>query len=135
MIILVGQKRSKSDPSHPYIPQGKTEPQEYDNVLLSFIELDRFGNGLVLPRNDRDNVAKIKYVDFEEMVGYSYEDFDKNFRSFFFGRELIVHYERRYNDFAVCGVEIGEEPMLELSEAAQKIIQDMLDLYAEKAKK
>ena len=134
MIILVGQNRSKSDPNRPFIPEGKTEPRDFDNVLLSFIELDRFGNGLVLPRCDRDNVAKIKYVDFEEMVGSSYEDFDKNFRSYFFGRELIVHYERRYNDFVVCGVEIGDEPMLELSEVAQKIIQDMLDRYAEKAK-
>ena len=132
MNILVNYKRSTSDPNRPFIPEGKTEPQVFDNVLLIFAEVDRYGRGILLPKSDTDNVAKIRYSDFEEMVGCSFEDFEKNFLSFFFGKEISVQYERRWDKFVVTGVDILDTSYVTATDSYVEEVQKNLERLAAK---
>lgn len=92
--VLVGQRRSASDPNNPWIPPGKTEPRVFDNIKLSVLEMDYLGRGLFASSTSPVTVS-VKTAPFLQELGITYEDFDECFDTCFFGREISVQYVLR----------------------------------------
>lgn len=107
MKILFKQERSLPNAAKPLIKDGKEIV--WDNVNLYFGDLDRYGAGLIIPSDRSRMVVKIRFEDFQSVVGYSYDDFVQLFEDNFFGHEASVWGEQdMYGKFVPRKVEIGE---------------------------
>ena len=107
MKLLIKHERSLPNPNKPYVKDGKT--LTWDNVNLYCAELDRYGMGLVIPGDHSKMVVKIRYSDFEEITGYSYEEFCELYEDNFFGHEISVWGEDVFNKFVPRKVKIEDK--------------------------
>ena len=118
MNILVHYRRSVSDLNKPFKNE-RGEVIEYDNVTLFYVELDRLGAGIVLPKDLLLSSAKIKTSDFEQTVGYTFEVFEESYADTFFGREISVWYEQVYSKLVPRRVEFGDDTYIMFTPKAQ----------------
>ena len=126
MNILIHYRRSVSDPNKPYKNE-KGEVIEYDNITLFYAELDRFGAGVVLPKDLTMSSAKIKAVDFELVTGHTFEAFEAAYCDTFFGRDISVWYEQRYGKLIPRSVQFGEEIYIQFTDAAKALFKEIMD--------
>lgn len=130
MNVLIHYSRTQSDPARPF----KTERGdiiEYDNVTLYYAELDRFGAGVVLPKDRVMNSAKIKTKDFEKVTGYTFADFEAAYVTSFFGRGISVWYEQMYGKLIPRNVVFEDESYLSFTETAIQEIEANLEKIKE----
>lgn len=125
MNILIHYRRNVSDPNKPFKNEAG-EVIEYDNVTLYYAELDRFGAGVVLPKDTVMNSAKLKTADFEQATGHSFEAFESTYIDTFFGRDISVLYERRYGKDIPRTVIFGEETYIQFTDAAKDLFKEMM---------
>lgn len=130
--VLVGCKRSASDPAKPWIPKGETEPKEFDNVKLTVLEMDYLGRGLVVPSGKTPGVVTVKTAVFCDAVGLTIEEIEDCFDTFLFGKEVNVHYERRRDEFVATAVDILDSKYLEFTPCALEDFQKAKDRYVKK---
>lgn len=126
MNILIHYRRSVSDPNKPFKNEAG-EVIEYDNITLFYAELDRFGAGVVLPKDLTMSSAKLKTADFEQVTGYPFDAFEQSYADTFFGRDISVWYEQRYGKLIPRSVQFGEETYIQFTEAAMALFKENMD--------
>lgn len=127
--ILIHYRRSVSDPNKPFKGENG-EIIEFDNVTLFYAELDRFGAGIVLPKDLVMASAKIKTSEFEQVTGYTFEAFEQCYADTFFGRDISVWYEQRYGKLIPRSVQFGDDVYLAFTPAAIDLIKSVADKLA-----
>lgn len=126
MNILIHYRRSVSDPNKPFKNEAG-EVIEYDNVTLYYAELDRFGAGVVLPKDITMSSAKLKTSEFEQVTGHSFEAFEQTYADSFFGRDISVWYEQRYGKLIPRSVQFGDETYIQFTDAAKALFKEIMD--------
>lgn len=126
MNILIHYRRSVSDPNKPFKNEAG-EIIEFDNITLYYAELDRFGAGVVLPKDITMNAAKLKSCDFEQVTGYPIEAFEQCYADTFFGRDVSVWYEQKYGKLIPRSVQFGEETYIQFTDAAKALFKEIMD--------
>ena len=124
--ILIHYRRSVSDPNKPFKSESG-EIIEFDNVTLYYAELDRFGAGVVLPKDLTMSSAKLKTAEFEQITSYSFEAFQASFVDTFFGRDISVWYEQRYGKLIPRSVQFGDETYIQFTDAAKALFKKIMD--------
>ena len=120
--ILIHYRRSVSDPNKPFKGENG-EVIEFDNVTLYYAELDRFGAGVVLPKDLVMSSAKIKTAEFEQITGYTFESFEQSYADTFFGRDISVWYEQKYGKLIPRSVQFGDDVYLQFAPAALELFK------------
>ena len=126
MNVLLHYVRTQSDPSKPFKNE-KGDVIEYDNVTLFYAELDRFGRGVVLPKDRTMNSAKIKTEEFEKVTGYPFNAFEESFMLSFFGRGISVWYEQMYGKLVPRCVTFEDECYLSFTQEAIEMFEKNLE--------
>ena len=124
--ILIHYRRSVSDPNKPFKGENG-DVIEFDNVTLYYAELDRFGAGIVLPKDLVMSSAKIKTAEFEQITGYSFESFEQCYADTFFGRDISVWYEQRYGKLIPRSIQFGDDIYLQFAPAALELFKAVAD--------
>ena len=124
--ILIHYRRSVSDPNKPFKGENG-EVIEFDNVTLYYAELDRFGAGVVLPKDLVMSSAKIKTSEFEQITGYPFESFEQSYADTFFGRDISVWYEQKYGKLIPRSVQFGDDVYLQFAPAALELFKAVAD--------
>ncbi len=115
--ILIKHQRNKGE-----FEAKPGEKIQYDNVVLTVAKLDPYGSGLSISpdRNKEERDFKIPYEQFEDVVGYKYEDFASVFETSFFGHEVDCFGKLNYGRFVVQKVDISEQAYISFCEEALK---------------
>lgn len=130
--ILMHYRRNVSDPNKPFKGENG-EVIEFDNVTLYYAELDRFGAGVVLPKDLVMSSAKIKTAEFEQITGYTFEAFEQCYADTFFGRDISVWYEQKYGKLIPRSVQFGEETYIQFTDAAKGMFEKLMELIVKPA--